>query len=87
MMEICAGLHGDSTAQSQIQPIQIMGLLVFSFNGKPQATVPRFACACGSPLNEFPDSVNRNDSLQAGPGQLKIWNCGSLGILLFFCQV
>ena len=20
-------------------------------------------------------------------GQLKIWNCGSLGILLFFCQV
>ncbi|MEI6538926.1 MAG: hypothetical protein WCO86_05275 [Planctomycetota bacterium] len=23
-----------------------------SFNGKPQASVPRFAYACGSPFNE-----------------------------------
>jgi len=28
------------------------GLLIESFNGKPQASLPNFAYACGSPLNE-----------------------------------
>jgi hypothetical protein len=27
-------------------------LLISSFNGKPQASLPYFAYACGSPLNE-----------------------------------
>jgi hypothetical protein len=26
--------------------------LIESFNGKPQASLPEFAYACGSPLNE-----------------------------------
>jgi hypothetical protein len=28
------------------------GLLIDSFNGKPQASLSNFASACGSPLNE-----------------------------------
>jgi hypothetical protein len=27
--------------------------LIYSFNGKPQALLPEFAYACGSPLNEI----------------------------------
>ena len=54
MMEICAGVHDDSSRAWQIphKPHPLAGLSVYSFNGKPQATVPRFACACGAPLNE-----------------------------------
>jgi hypothetical protein len=42
------------------QPERVSGLLISSFNGKPQATLPQFAC--GSPLNEnaeSEDSINR----------------------------
>jgi hypothetical protein len=28
------------------------GVLISSFNGKPQALLMDFACVCGSPLNE-----------------------------------
>jgi hypothetical protein len=30
----------------------VNGLLIDSFNGKPQASLSNFASACGSPLNE-----------------------------------
>jgi len=33
-----------------------------SFNGKPQALLPNFAYACGSPLNENTKIRNRNNS-------------------------
>jgi hypothetical protein len=29
-----------------------VGLLIYLFNGKPQASLPTFASACGSPLKE-----------------------------------
>jgi len=32
-------------------------LLIWSFNGKPQASLPDFASACGSPLNEYTQST------------------------------
>jgi hypothetical protein len=38
--------------------------LTTSFNGKPQASLPDFAYACGSPLNE-----NAQDNTQSTPCQ------------------
>jgi hypothetical protein len=43
--------------RSQNQPMGVSELLNRPFNGKPQASMPEFASACGSPLNEINEAV------------------------------
>jgi hypothetical protein len=37
-------------------------MLIWSFNGKPQASLLHFAYACGSPLNEDDRDTNRSST-------------------------
>jgi hypothetical protein len=56
-------------------------LLIQSFNGKPQASLP-FACACGSPLNENAQYTTKSTPRKpADPGQISLMASSKNAIL------
>ena len=46
------------------------GLLIYSFNGKPQASWPYFAYAYGSPLNENAQYTTKSTPRKRGTSRL-----------------